>query len=333
MAPPPPVTPSPHRFIVAPKQHQHQPSQPHDQTPVRRNPPPPPPSSSSSSSTARQFKPPPRFSSTPAKPTDEPDHHAAHAFSSPLVLAQGLKRKGEKEVIETSSASPSSDDNSSAEEENDEPAIRKRQRLSLPALGSHSLFDTPQTPTSPTLPPKTPHARFIFPHPPPPPPDDQNTTPITSLFHSLLIPHPSNPTLAPDPSLLLSPHSRKKGEPKYLPEGLAGEVRGWVVGASGARGKGRGEVVEKLRVLDVRGGSGPFLVLRGEKEDGGEEGGLNVLLINQHGAAAGGGLFAASNHPPPAVVRQGAVVALKSPVWDVSLRGEKWRVGVDWRIV
>ncbi|KAI9768789.1 MAG: hypothetical protein M1840_004603 [Geoglossum simile] len=333
------ATPSPHRFKVTPKQRQHQPLQSHDQTPVQtpvhRHPPLPP--SPSSSSTTRQFNPPPRFaSSTPAQPTNtkkhEPDHHANPTFSSPLALARELKRKEKNEIIETSSGSSSSDDNSGAEEDDGNPTIRKRRRLTPSALGDRNLFNPPQTPTSPTLPPKSPHPRFIFQHPPPP--NDQNTTPITSLFHSLLLPPSSNPAPTPDPSLLLSPHSKKRGEPKYLPGGLAGDVRGLVISASGARGKGNTEAGEKLRILDVRDGGGGFSVLRGQKEEESDgEGPKNVLLINQHSSAAGGGPFSIANNPPPAAVRQGVVVALRPPVWEISLAGEKWRVSVDWRVV
>jgi len=189
---------------------------------------------------------------------------------------------------------------------------------------------TSPAPPSPThaLPPVTstmstrPAPRFLFPTPFQPSP----STPFPS--HSIFL-RPPPPTVAdqrqsqtdqdPLPEAF-SPHRR--GGQKYVPDGLASSVREWVVEVSqevvrdrqrreGGGGVGGGDVV-RLRVEEVSGGGGNVVLVRGAGD------GRRMMLM---GCGRGG------------EVRTGVVVGVRAPVWEVEVLGEKWGVGVEWKVI
>ena len=88
----------------------------------------------------------------------------------------------------------------------------------------------------------------------------------------------------------------------------------------------------KLVIDEVSGGGGAGMTLvRGRQIqaiDGGEMvdtfGEVKVILA---GEAAGVGLQKGSKVEP------GKRLGVKSPVWEVVIEGEKWGVGVDWKVL
>ncbi|KAI9860471.1 MAG: hypothetical protein M1813_006130 [Trichoglossum hirsutum] len=329
--PPPPVTPSPHRFVT-PKQQGGQPKK----------------GEAGPAAAGRQFNRVPRFhySSTPAtggssETASKNTHNAAAAymFSSPLV-ARGVKRGKERVVegIEMSSDCGEDDDDGEKggapvmdgegeEEVGWSEGGRKRRRISNSSGGMDEGGTLKNISSPPSTPPPStssfshhPIPRFIFPPPPPPP---AGTTPITTYAHSLVAPPAPSQAQAP-PDVLLSPQRN----PKFLPGGLASEVRSWVVGASvaprgGGGGGGGGEGVG-VKVLGVREGWGAGVLLvvgsMGEEGDGDGDGdGERVLLLLVgHGGVKG--------------VQEGAVIRVREPAWDILLQGTRWRVCADWRL-
>lgn len=69
------------------------------------------------------------------------------------------------------------------------------------------------------------------------------------------------------------------------------------------------DFVLKAKVEEVR-GSGPYLT-RAKTAEGDEV----ALLLTQ-----------GTTEP-----REGSVVGIKAPTWDVQLEGKTWKVGVDWK--
>ncbi|KAL2178090.1 uncharacterized protein P884DRAFT_198838 [Thermothelomyces heterothallicus CBS 202.75] len=158
---------------------------------------------------------------------------------------------------------------------------------------------------------------------------------------------PSDPEvyLAAD---LFSPQRRGT---KYLPGGLAAELRDWLVDVKGELDR-RGEVkatsstlrstaaagggcdgVVKLVVEEVsRGGPGMTLV-SGKVLDGecakGPDGRTRVILAGGGNIEGLGGGKGGGN---PRKVAPGAVVAVDPPAWDVELGGQ-WAVACRWEVV
>ena len=56
---------------------------------------------------------------------------------------------------------------------------------------------------------------------------------------------------------------------------------------------------------------------------GEEAGEVKALLAGQGGARGSGGVR----------VRKGDVVGVRAPVWDLTVAGETWVVGVDWVVL
>jgi hypothetical protein len=94
---------------------------------------------------------------------------------------------------------------------------------------------------------------------------------------------------------------------------------------SGTRDSGGAVTRERVKVLDAKEGDGIVLVkgkMGGKEEDEeGEEGGviINILLISPRESVGGGPVI------------KGTTIRLKEPAWEISVRGAKWRVAVDWR--
>jgi hypothetical protein len=102
----------------------------------------------------------------------------------------------------------------------------------------------------------------------------------------------------------LSPTKRRPGSDKYLPDGLAATVAGWVLETRNehSRGRGGGGVAMKVGVEQ-----GYVAVdLEGEEE--------GLLLVR-------GG-----------EVRVGQRVSFQWPWWEVEVKGRQWKVCVFWDV-
>ncbi|KAI9712192.1 MAG: hypothetical protein M1812_006926 [Candelaria pacifica] len=358
---PPPVTPSPHRFINKPKS-QRPPNLPsslqHHQHP---------PSSSS-----KQFKPTPRFS-VPSAPRREV-LPAAAAPSSPLV-ARGkrpTRDRGHKEATNFDNKNESPD---AGDEEHELPTIepkdasksnhRKRRRLSPedpPATTSkliyisddnaehHSTHSPSSTDSSSSSPPQLPPTRSIpswkpstrttqtpksLPHQAVQTPStlaphrfllstphqsaqtDQDFTPPTRPIFLLPTSNASEPSETDHPlPEAFSPHRRGQ---KFIPGGLASEVREWVIQTSqtSLHNRRQEEFAVKVIVEEVRRGNG-MLVMKG-KVNGREK--KIILAEGEKNGSVGREL------------REGCLVGIRAPVWDLEVLGEKWGFGVQWVVI
>ncbi|CAJ2502511.1 Uu.00g099050.m01.CDS01 [Anthostomella pinea] len=151
---------------------------------------------------------------------------------------------------------------------------------------------------------------------------------------------------------VFSPHRR--GAAKYIPGGLASELRDWLVDVEAAKGAGagghrrEGEFVARVRVEEVRsalaGGGGMTLVVgrdmrddddddRSEhmgqgKEAGGDTDGARSVRFMLAGPGRLTGL-ARRNEVGP-----GAVVGIGRPTWEVELQDlGHWAVACDWVVL
>ncbi|KAH7350776.1 hypothetical protein BKA65DRAFT_582795 [Rhexocercosporidium sp. MPI-PUGE-AT-0058] len=383
--PPPPVTPSPHRFVIKKErpavrttplapEHAPRPSTQFNSTPRFTFPSTPRP-------TASQTLPPPRFTPstarfvTPASRT--PKAHDAIELSSDDGL-QDVHDSIETEELEhdvdldgyqsgdledeykieersskrrrlSTSSQTGLEEEAEDEDEGDEGRLlddndndnsyARDKSSSLPILSSPPAPRRPLSTTAPrflpaTLPQSTPHGEPLSTQPPTPflkpprfrPPDPSSTS------QSQSDPLPEQ----------FSPH--RKGQ-KYIPGGLAAEVRDWLMNLEGAipdtRGRRRTEEwVVRVLVDEVSGGSREGMtIVRGRQiyaiEGFGEGNGgrgemidmlreVNVILA---GEGAGSGLQKGS------AVEVGKMVGIKGPVWEVLVEGVKWGVGVDWKVL
>jgi hypothetical protein len=101
--------------------------------------------------------------------------------------------------------------------------------------------------------------------------------------------------------------------------------------SNGAQRSGDDPWVVKMLIGEVSGGSrsGMTLVRGRHVRDGGngigrERGVVKVILA---GEGTGEGL------QKGAKVEVGKTVGIKGPVWEVVIEGEKWGVGVDWKVL
>ncbi|KAF1849013.1 uncharacterized protein K460DRAFT_364934 [Cucurbitaria berberidis CBS 394.84] len=263
----------------------------------------------------------------------------------------------------------SSDDAKFEEEMLFESVGRKKRRLtSPPSSPSRSQVSEPHTP----LPARNP-TTHRFKAPVTHTPADLRTshtdiyasTPsgpsITSAPHKPQFLLPALPTSPLKPSKplpeIFSP-SRKNG--KYVPNGLASTVTGWVIETANTGfaaqdrstgitwGRDREDGVRlKVRIKHVSTGivetekrleaecfAGGVIFVRGDTEPGsyntsrapspiGDDGVLKVLLAGNGGARGAGGVR----------IKVGGIVGIRAPTWEVDVSGEKWLVGVDWVVL
>ncbi|KAF2621953.1 hypothetical protein BU25DRAFT_219359 [Macroventuria anomochaeta] len=230
---------------------------------------------------------------------------------------------------------------------------------------------SPPSPPSPTLPhqalpetsfPGAASHRFRFPPPQAPIPFNNldvlahttTTNPTTvpappSRPHFILPPQPTSPPKHSHPLPEIFSPSRKTQ--KYVANGLASTVQGWIIEAAqtgfaspgivwgreredGVRLKARISSIGRDGVQEVECCPGSVVLVTGETEPGiynapraesvvGEEEGVKVLLAGQRGVRGAGGVK----------VRVGGVVGVRAPTWDIDVCGEKWAVGVDWVVL
>ncbi|KAH6674307.1 hypothetical protein B0J14DRAFT_540037 [Halenospora varia] len=360
---PPPVTPSPHRFVIK------------KDAPIRRTPlvqehkPPPP-------STQPQFKSTPRFHvSSTLRPTST-QNYASATPSALRYVTPARKAPVEQDVdipssdstnhnvhdsIEVDEEEQEEDEETgySYEEEDeyllDEPTPKRRRLSSTPIEPPHHTSDPPpkdhssplpilSSPPAQTTRRPTAASRFKTPFPPHFPPSTPSST-INQTTQTpfrkpppFRPPDPSSPTqINPDPlPEQFSPHGKGR---KYVPGGLAAELQGWLFNVessigthTGQRGRSGADAwLVRVVVDEVCGGvrSGMTLV-RGRQVHGGEEGEGKMVddgeaRVILAGEAAMSGLQRGKG------VEVGSVVGIKVPVWEVVVEGERWGVGVEWK--
>ncbi|TAQ89387.1 hypothetical protein B7494_g2267 [Chlorociboria aeruginascens] len=347
--PPPPVTPSPHRFVIKKKPPPRKPPLPSQQTPRP---------------SAQQFNATPRFifSSTPrlagAQNVPEPTPSASRYLTP-------ARRVLEEDIIE-----PSSDDliehvresienggrdvdmgdisNELEDDYNTDVPSPKRRRISTsPIVEDHrdvlegtdaDHFDSSQpivsSPPIPRRPISTTAPRFLStPGPSSTPQNEAHDNPF--LKPPRFQPPDSLPAQSPKDPLpeQFSPHRRGQ---KYVAGGLAAEVRDWLINIDSAvppstqKSKDDPWIV-RIGIEEISGdGKRGITLVRGRKmlsDEGGGSDKLASIKIILAGEGARTGL------QKGAKVEIGKVVGIKGPVWEVVIEGEKWGVGVDWQVL
>lgn len=258
----------------------------------------------------------------------------------------------------------------------------KRRRLSpaelssptqpRPAISTSILQQHPQTAT-PSLHPYRSHASALYvPQRPSTstsnlvPTTSSTTTAVTSRPHFLLPPLPKSPQKPATPLPETFSPSRK-GQ-KYIPNGLASTLQGWIVETAntGYAAQMRDTVVRdrekddgvkiRVRVSSMESGS------RGSEDQGSEgvecyPGGVVFVSGESEQRAVATYNVSRSSSLAPSTksddgvvrimlagqggargaggvrVRVGSLLGVRAPVWDVDVGGEKWIVGVDWVVL
>ena len=119
-----------------------------------------------------------------------------------------------------------------------------------------------------------------------------------------------------------SPHRRGQ---KYIPGGVAAEVRDWLMNMAPTPG---GQKLDslwlmKLEVEEVSGDSRTGMtMIRGSEGEGRAP--INVLLAGEGESVA---------LQKKAKVEVGRTVAIKGTVWDVMIERDKWGVSVEWKVL
>lgn len=131
-----------------------------------------------------------------------------------------------------------------------------------------------------------------------------------------------------------SPHRRGQ---KYVPGGLAAEVRDWLVNIDSSippSGTAKKDGAWRLRLMvdEISGGGRTgFTLVRGQQVLSGDVDtmidSLGIVSVILAGEGTSTGLQRSSK------VEVGKTVGIKSPVWEVVIEGEKWGVGVDWTVL
>jgi hypothetical protein len=131
-----------------------------------------------------------------------------------------------------------------------------------------------------------------------------------------------------------SPHRRGQ---KYVAGGLAAEVRDWLVNIESARPSNSTTNKDspwllKLMIDAISGGGRAGMTLvRGHQVLSADLDrvidSLGVICVILAGEGTGNGLQKHSK------VEVGKVVGIKGPLWDVVIEGDKWGVGVDWKVL
>lgn len=150
-------------------------------------------------------------------------------------------------------------------------------------------------------------------------------------FRSQVPPYSQNPESDLDPDQF-SP--RRKGE-KYINGGLAAELRNWLVNIKSSMlvtyaMNNKPWLMKVLIEEFVEEGKGRMTLIKGNRLEGsGDEvsdvvGTVRIILAGQ---ASSIGLQKSSP------IKNGGIVGVKGPLWEVSIEGEMWTVGVDWQLI
>ncbi|KAE8454007.1 hypothetical protein EG329_007783 [Mollisiaceae sp. DMI_Dod_QoI] len=368
---PPPVTPSPHRFVVK-KEASTRKSTLSQQPQLQQTPRP----------STQQFNTTPRFtfSSTPRPPatqnipratpsasrylTPAPKHYDAIDESSDNILGD-IHDSIEIDGHEIDYEHGFSDDGDEYKIEERSP---KRRRLSISSITSereelehrqgeeeHSheepssslpILSSPPTPKTKRL--STTAPKFLPPAPLPPAPLPP-ATPLPSASGTgtatflkpprFRPPDPAEQSQAqPDP--LPEHFSPNRRGQKYVSGGLAAEVRDWLFNLESAlpstrSREGKEEWLARIMVDEVSGSSkAGFTMVRGRQihaVEGDEGGGMIDTMGDAKVLLAGEGQVTGLQRGGK--VEVGNRVGIKGPVWEVVVEGVRWGVGVDWKIL
>lgn len=307
---------------------------------------------------SQQFKATPRFtfSSTP-KPTPTQNLPAstpsATRFTTPArqheEIIENIESSFEDPIqdsIETDNHDLKLDDLSGDDEYKIDDRCPKRRRLSTSSELPNA--DDEQEPEENEYPDSLPDSSLPILSSPP-----AARRPLSSAAARFLPAPPSTPQLPqtaqafvrpprfrpPDPSEQshidplpeqFSPHRRGQ---KYLAGGLAAEVRDWLVNLEAAvpATVQRRDVpwVVRVEVDEVSGGgrAGIAMVKGRQMHSDGMINSLRTIKVILAGEGAGNGLQRGS------MVEAGKTIGIKAPVWEIVLEGEKWGVGVEWKVL
>lgn len=194
--------------------------------------------------------------------------------------------------------------------------------------------------SSPPAPRHSKAPRFIFSTPAP-----QTASQATEASQTFLKPPRFRP---PDPSSTqqiqtdplpehFSPHRRGQ---KYVPSGLAAEVRDWLVNlestlpSTSTQKKDRENDPWLVKVLvdEISGNDRDGMALvRGRQVLATGNGKMVAALESVRVILAGEGQHAGLQKGAPLAI--GKTIGIKGPVWEVVLEGMKWGVGVDWKVL
>ncbi|KAK0108263.1 hypothetical protein ONS95_003080 [Cadophora gregata] len=377
MPPPPPVTPSPHRFVIKKErppvrstplaqEHTPRPSTQFNSTPRFTF-------SSTPRPTASQTLPPPRFTPSTARFVTPASRKLKNHDAIELSSDDGLQEVHDS--IETEEQEIDYEGYQSGELEDDykleEPSPKRRRFSTSSQTWEEEQYEDQEemlldendntedtssslpilsSPPAPRRPISTTAPRFLLSTPAPQ--STHHDSHSLSTQNPLPTPFLKPPRFRPpDPSSAaqaqsdplpdqFSPH--RKGQ-KYIPGGLAAEVRDWLMNLEGAipdmRGKRRDEEwLVKIMVDEVSGGSKEGMTMvRGRQihtvdvDVYGEVGEMvdtvGEVKVILAGEGAGTGLQKGS------AVEVGKMVGIKGPVWEIVVEGVKWGVGVDWKVL
>jgi hypothetical protein len=299
--------------------------------------------------------------------------------SSPAALEEDSNSYGVAQSIEQD---PMFTESKQQEAEGDDDEIlfvteerNKRRRVSPPSSFS---FERPSEPSTPVPAHNATTHRFLVPPPRTPAPfgavgnlGHDNaitpgstivTTPATHRPAFLLPPQPTSPPKPSKPLPEIFSPSRKIG--KYIPDGLASTMQGWIIetantgfaaherGVGVVWGRDREDGVRlKVRISAVSSSSGAgcgngeeqqeaecfpghFVFIRGDTVPGlynasrapslSDDDRETRVLLAGQGGARGTGGVR---------IKVGGIVGIRAPMWDVDVGGEKWSVGVDWVVL
>ncbi|KAK3707853.1 hypothetical protein LTR37_011855 [Vermiconidia calcicola] len=338
---PPPVTPSPHRFLGGGQRRapsptkDTRPAQPvRDQIsdPARRHGTP-----AQQAAPSSQFAPTPRFSSSRPKaalrqqrspsPQKPALVRALQASGRPAEDVEDAPVQSEDDEmldIEHACALPTTEDDkndgdSGAHWTNDLALSPKRRRLADNdgvSLTARPTFKQPQTPAShlsKTLPQFSPSQAQST--------EGSTTAAGFSYQRPAFVRSSAAPQESGEPlPETFSPH--KRGQ-KFVPGGMAATMQQWVIETGQAAvqsRKGQGylkgdDYVLRVKIEQCR-GDGPFTV-RGRSSNGDD---VNVLLAGNGGTNVSTKEFGVDS-----------IVGIRAPTWELELDSKTWTIGVDWR--
>ena len=145
---------------------------------------------------------------------------------------------------------------------------------------------------------------------------DASIPPNRPIFRLPVSTHPEPSEPLPD---VFSPHRRRQ---RFLPGGMAAQVQQWIVEVAQSVGKHSqsttGADPLQAVVLESSGSSSTGMVLI--KATAGNQ---RVRLL----------LAGSGRNQSTSGIKQGDVLAVKAPSWNIELEGEPWIVGVDWCIL
>ncbi|OCL03237.1 hypothetical protein AOQ84DRAFT_156463 [Glonium stellatum] len=367
--PPPPVTPSPHRFLPPGNPRTAQPAvslhtqihQPAKRPQFAGIPP------SQQPATARRF----------AFASSRPVHNGERAEmldGEPSWIQAPRSTRNLQRVESIEDASQDTDDGdfekipcnntlahsielaSSAEDEEAEILFtlshHKRRRLSPPPASAYtdkSFNSASQPPTTP-IPPSH---RFLAPRAPASSSITSSTNlgAETSARPTFLLPSHNSANSPPRP--LPDTFSPQRRGHKFVPGGLANTAQSWIIdvahtashssagishGSRAARGDGWRI---RIRVTDTRPAVGSMHHPAGIQRVGTAEPGGAMILVcgtldnSQHGAMNVQAILAGRGTKRGGGIKlgKGSVVGMRAPYWDVELSGEKWIVAADWSVL